>query len=389
MAMHAFEPWIPEEWDGPVIQRVMQMSAVEAVGRPEPMTTATRHVPRSGGMGMDILGQGGTYTEDQSSDDAVLLVARKFGRAISLAEEDLQDSQNLVNILDVKRVDWATAYAKTIDNAAFGCTGAQNMAAGIPFTSCYNAVTTSDSSIGYVANTNYILAGSSLGSVTITASTATIPVAQPHGLTVGNEIVFQGIVTTTGLNAGQPYFVVSVPSTTTVTISASLGGSIVSLTGNGSANQCGLASTTYQNLSDICSIHESSDWYNPDLVVVIAHPKFKARFRSVKDLVGRPIFIQGTSGTPDTLFDYPVRWSLGARTSTGAASPTPTGNPLLVVANRDLLIVGKRSGPESYVADASTGVGFSTDETKLKVRARRAFGIGHTTGIAVLEDASL
>lgn len=389
MAMHTINPWIPEEWDGPVIQKVLQMSAIEAAGRPEPMSTATRHVPRSGGMGMDILGNGDQYTEDSSSDDAVLLVARKFGRAISLAEEDLQDSQNLVNILDVKRVDWATAYAKSFDNACIGTIGALSVAADRPFTSCYQAVRTTDSSISYTADTNYLLAGVNLGAVTITQSTATVTFAQLHGLFVNDQVVLQGVATVTGITNGTPYFVVSVPSTTTITISATLGGAALTLGGsNGTATSCSKSSTTYGNLSAVAAIYEQSDWFDPSASVVIAAPKFKQRFRDVKDNVGRPIFIEGTAGTPDTLFNYPVHWSLGARTST-AATPAPTGNPLLVIGNRNLLIVGKRSGPESYVADASTGVGFSTDETKLKVRARRAFALGHTTGIAVLEDAGL
>jgi hypothetical protein len=388
MAMHTFSPWIPEEWDGPVIQKVLQMSAVEALGRPEPMTTATRHVPRSGGMGMDILANGDQYTEDSTSDDAVLLVARKFGRAISLAEEDLADSQNLVNILDVKRVDWATSFAKTFDNACLATVGAQSVASDRPFTSVYQAVRTTDSNISYTADTNYVLAGQNLGAVTITASGAVLTFNQPHGLFVNDQLVLQGIATTTGISNGTTYYVVSVPSSTTVALSATLGGSTLSLTGNGTATSASKASTTYGNLSSVVGIYEQSDWFDPGATVVIAAPKFKQRLRDIKDNYGRPIFIETTDSTPDTLFGYPVHWSLGARVST-SATPAPTGNPLLVIANKNLLIVGRRSGPESYVADAATGVGFSTDETKLKVRARRGFALGHTAGAAVLEDAGL
>ena len=49
--------------------------------------------------------------------------------------------------------------------------------------------------------------------------------------------------------------------------------------------------------------------------------------------------------------------------------------------------MGRRSGPESYVADAASGVGFMTDETKLKVRARRAFALGHPRAVSVYEAA--
>ena len=69
-------------------------------------------------------------------------------------------------------------------------------------------------------------------------------------------------------------------------------------------------------------------------------------------------------------------------------SVTPTGNPLIIVGSRDALILGIRSGPESFIADGNVSVGFATDETKLKIRARRGFGISHPSAFAVLEDAS-
>lgn len=387
MAVHDISAWIPEDFQGPVIQRIQQTSVVEAIARREPMTTQVRHVPRSGGMGMDILGSGDTYTEDSSADDEVLLTARKFGRSISLAEEDLADSAALVNVLDAKRLDWATAYAKTIDNACLGTTAAESVAADVPFSSVYKQVRTTNSTLGYTADTNYLRSGTNLGAVTFTDTGDIVTFVQPHGLAVGDRVVSGTITTTTGITAGTIYFVRTVPSTTTVTLSATSGGATLALTTDGSAISMTRLGVGYDNLSNVLSLVESGDWFDDANTVAIAHPTYKARLRGIKDSQQRPVFVAAqVPGTPDTLFDYPIFWSLGARTST-AATPTPTGNPLLVVGSRQALILGIRSGPESFIADASSGPGFATDETKLKIRARRAFNIANPGAFAVLEDA--
>lgn len=387
MALHTFDPWLPEDWSGPVVQKIQQLSAIEALARREPMSTQSKHVPRSGGMGMDILARGDAYTEDSNTDDEVLLTAQKFGRAISLAEEDLADSANLVNILDVKRLDWATSYAKAFDNACIGTNAAQSVAADRPFTSLYRTVRTSDSGMGYTADANYVLAGDNLGAVTFTDAGDIVTFNQPHGLVIGDRVVPGTITSTTGITAGTTYYVLTVPSTTTVTLSATLGGSTLALTTNGSAISMTNLGVTYSSLSRVVGLYEQGDWFDPSMTAVIAAPSFKQYVRDVKDTQQRPIFQEGIGGQDDLLFGYPVRWSLGARVSS-AASPAPSGNPLLVIGNRDLLIVGDRSGPESFVADGATGVGFSTDETKLKVRARRAFAVGAPQGFAVLEAAA-
>ena len=384
MALHAIDDWIPEEFSGPVIQKIGQTSVIERIARREPMSTTVRHVPRSGGMGMDILGGGDSYTEDSSTDDEVLLTARKFGRAISLAEEDLADTGNLVNVLETKRIDWATAYAKTLDNACLGVTAAESVAGTVPFTSVYKRVCTTDSTVSYTADDNYIHAGTNLGAVTFTDSGDVVTTNQPHTLAVNDKVVFGTITTTTGATAGTTYYVNTVPSTTTFTVSATLGGGTLALTTNGSSVSVTKLGVSYDNLSATLALVEGGDWFDDANTVCIAHPKFKQQFRSIKDTQGRPIFVSGTAGTPDTLFEYPVEWSLGCRTH-ATADPAPTGNPLLVVGSRQALILGVRSGPESYVADAASGVGFATDETKLKVRARRGFNISHPTAMAVLE----
>jgi HK97 family phage major capsid protein len=305
MTLNDHATWVPEEWGGPVLTQVLALSAVEALGRHEPMGTNTKHVPRDGGIGLDILDKGDVYTEDGTEDDEVLLTSRKFGRALSLADEDVKDAESLVDVLNAKKVGWAGSFAKGFDNACLATVGAQGMAANRPFTSVYQTVRTADADLGYTANANYV-------------STAAV---------------------------------------------------------------------TYANLSEALGVYEDGSWFSDADTVVIASPAFKRIFRDILDENDHPIFLQGTAGTPDTLFGYTCFWSQGARTST-AATNAPTGNPLLIVGNQRLLIVGDRSGPESFVAGADSGVGFATDEAKLKCRARRGFAVGHPTGFAVLEQTA-
>ncbi len=141
---------------------------------------------------------------------------------------------------------------------------------------------------------------------------------------------------------------------------------------------------TYEDLSDIVGRYENSDYFDDAESVVIASPVFRAVFREIRDDENRPIFIQGTSGTPDTLFNIPVKWSTGMRTST-AATRAPSGNPLLAVGNREYLIVGDRSGPESYLVPANIS---ATDEALLKMRARKGFAVAHEKAWAMLVETA-
>ncbi len=296
-----FEDWIPEEWDSQVIQRVRQMSTVEAYALRAPMSTDTRHIPRSGGVEVEGVSKGATYGEDVSLNDEVLLTARKMGKAIRVADEDLADSP--VAIINQKQLDWATSYAKFLDNACLGATGAEN-GTTVLFTSVYRALRTSNTDTGYVANSNYSATGS-----------------------------------------GGP---------------------------------------TYDQLSDTLSLVEDSDYWAEDEIAVLAHPVWRKGLRGIKDNTGRPIFISGLQGTPDTLFEVPVRWSMGAKTS-AVDTARPEGNPLLIVANTQMLKLGVRSGPESRLVSGDTGIGFLSDESILKMRSRRGFTIGTEHAFAILE----
>lgn len=303
MARATFEGWLPEEKDSSVITRINSVSAVESLARRLPMNSTTKSFPRDGGMDVNEVPKGSAYGEDTSANDEVTLTAKKFGKAIRIAEEDIDDS--VANILDTKKTAWGNSYARFIDNACLAVTAAPG--AGVPFTSVYRAVRSADAATGYVADTNYLATAGDL---------------------------------------------------------------------------------TYADLSAVLGMAEASDSFDEGGTVVIAHPSFKSLFRGLVDNDGRPLFVEGQGNVQSTLFGYAVRWSTGARTSATATS-RPTGNPLLIVGQRDALMLGVRSGPESVVIDGKDGASALTDETILKVRARRGFGIAYADAFAVLEKTAV
>lgn len=314
MAVNDVTTWIPEEYSSEVVQRVQQRSVIEAMARAWPMANSLRHVPRSAGMDVAGVAAGGTYAEDSNTNDEVLLTARKMGQALRLNEEDLADS-NLVDVINTKKMDWATSFAKFFDQAALGCTAAEN-GTTVLFTSVYKSLRTTQASLSYTADDNYVVSAS------------------------------------------------------------------------GSA-------VTYSDLSDVLSRVETGDYWDEGSALVIAHPSFKAKLRNIRapqysgDTGGTPIFVQGQGGdraTPDTLFGHQIFWTLGAKTHATNTS-NPTGNPLLIVCNREFLYKGVRSGPESAIAGADSGPAFLTDQALIKIRARRAFAVAHPKAFAVLEDA--
>lgn len=300
MTRATFESWIPEEYDSEVITRITQISVVESVASRVPMGSDTRHHPRSAGMGVEVIDKGGTYGEDTNTNDEVILYAKKLGKVIRVAEEDIDDS--LANILATKMKDWGVSYAKILDNACLAVTAASGT--GIPFTSLYYLLSQTDSGLGYTANANI----------------------------------------TTAATAG---------------------------------------AATYDEYNTALGTLEAGDYFDPATTLAIAHPNFRKFLRGVKDTTGEPIFVQGLAGTPDTIFGVPIRWSLGARTSATATS-APTGRPLMCFVSSDLMLLGIRSGPESVFIDGRDGTSALTDESLLKMRARRGWAYGHPAGAAIL-----
>lgn len=144
---------------------------------------------------------------------------------------------------------------------------------------------------------------------------------------------------------------------------------------------------TYDNLSEVLGIYEQGEHFDESRTKIVAHPSFKAQLRNIKDNEDRPIFVQGQGGdrgTPSTLFGYPIEFSHGAKTS-AEMTRRPGGNALLYVVNTDFVALGVRSGPESQISPANSGVGFLSDQAILKMRSRRGFALTHQGAAAVLE----
>lgn len=315
MARQTYEAWLPEEKDSNVLGKIRSVSVIESVAKRVPMNTDAKTFPRSGTVTVDVIPKGTAYGEDVSPNDEVTMVAKKFGRAIRIAEEDIADTSGTIDLLAQKKLDWASAYARHIDNACLGTNAA--IGAGVPFTSVYRAVTQADAFTGYVANANRLFA----------------------------------------------------------------------------------AAPGYDDFSKLLGLAESSDYFSEDDLMWIAHPFYKGLLRGMKDGNNRPLWVEGLAGTPDTIFGYRVRWTVGAKvTATATSNPPATpgaaavggtaGNPLLIMANPDFMMLGVRSGPESVVIPGRDGVSALTDETILKMRARRGFLPAFPDGFAVLERAS-
>ena len=324
MARQTLEAWIPEEYGSNVITRIVRTSAVELFGRAEPMRSDTKHVPRNGAVDVDVIPKGGTYTEDQGTMDEVLLTARKLGRVVRLAEEDLADAPE--DVIAQKQEDWGTGYALTFDNATLAVTAAEN-GTTVPFSSVYAQVRAAGPAddIAYAANANY--------------------------MTLSNAAI--------------------------------------------SGSGAGAKALPYTAFSNLLGLVESGQFYDENGMVIMAHPFFKKIWRNTMTDQGQPLMVangfalasNGQEIRMDTLFGIPVKWTLGAKTS-ATKTRNPTGNPIAVIGPRNLLIVGKRSGPESVVIPGRDGASALTDETLLKMRARRGFNIGHPAAFAVLESVA-
>lgn len=89
----------------------------------------------------------------------------------------------------------------------------------------------------------YFLLDFTLGTVTFTDAGDLVTVSAAHGLSVGDAVMFGAITSTTGISANATYYVKTVPSATTLTLSTTPGGSTLALTTDGSATAISKAAT--------------------------------------------------------------------------------------------------------------------------------------------------
>jgi HK97 family phage major capsid protein len=150
--------------------------------------------------------------------------------------------------------------------------------------------------------------------------------------------------------------------------------------GSGNLEQTG-GDLTFAQINAALGMVESSQYFDAANTVFMAHPKMLAALRGLIDGTGQLILPNPLAATPGSLFGYPLVVSYGAATS-ASATEAPTGNPLLIVGNRSLLINGIRGGVESVV---SRDAEFSRDGVLLKTRVRRGFAVAEDGAFAIVE----
>jgi HK97 family phage major capsid protein len=138
---------------------------------------------------------------------------------------------------------------------------------------------------------------------------------------------------------------------------------------------------SYDDLNNALGIVEDSSKFDAANTVWMAHPKMLKEIRGMVKGNSDLVLPDPLAGTPGSLFGYPLVVSYGAAVST-AATDTPTGNPLLIVGNRQMLINGVRGGVESVV---SRDAEFARDGVVLKTRVRRAFAVADADAFAIVE----
>lgn len=145
--------WLIEDKDSTVVKAYTHTSAWEKVARPITMTANVVEIPRIEDMDVDVIPKGGAYGEETSDADVISIRARKFGKALRIAEEDVEDKK-LADYLALKKASAGSSFAKKFDNAAIGVNAVEN-GTTVPFTSLYKALTTADATTGYTANANH------------------------------------------------------------------------------------------------------------------------------------------------------------------------------------------------------------------------------------------
>ena len=141
---------------------------------------------------------------------------------------------------------------------------------------------------------------------------------------------------------------------------------------------------TFQDISNALGVVESSAKFDSANTVFMAHPKMLAEIRNMEDGAGKLVLPNPIGNTPGSLFGYPLVVSYGAAVS-ATATDTPSGNPLLIVGNRQMLVNGVRGGVESVV---SRDAEFARDGVVLKTRIRRGFAVADAGAFAIVEKTA-
>lgn len=141
---------------------------------------------------------------------------------------------------------------------------------------------------------------------------------------------------------------------------------------------------SYEDINNALGFVENSKKFDAANTVWMAHPKMLKEIRGMIKGNNDLVLPDPLAGTPGSLFGYPLVVSYGAATS-AAATDSPTGNALLIVGNRQMLINGVRGGVESVV---SRDAEFDRDGVVLKTRIRRGFAVADADAFAIVEKTA-
>jgi len=141
---------------------------------------------------------------------------------------------------------------------------------------------------------------------------------------------------------------------------------------------------TFAQISNALGLAESSKYFDAANTVFIAHPKMLGFMRTMTATSGNLVLPDPLAARPGSLFGYPLVLSYGAATS-AAATNAPSGDPLLIVGNRNMMINGVRGGVESAI---SRDADFSKDGVLLKTRVRRGFAVAAAEAFAIVRKTA-
>ena len=143
---------------------------------------------------------------------------------------------------------------------------------------------------------------------------------------------------------------------------------------------------SYDDLNNALGIVEDSSKFDASNTVWMAHPKMLKEIRGMIKGNNDLVLPDPLSGTPGSLFGYPLVISYGAaKTAAATDAPGANDNALLIVGNRQMLINGVRGGVESAV---SRDAEFTKDGVLLKTRIRRGFAVADADAFAIVEKTA-
>lgn len=206
MARNTMEAWLRDEQGSDVIRRIEYYSVAESLFRSIPMSGATKTEPRMADMSVAVVAKGAAYGEDTALNDEVILTAVKFGSALRIAEEDIDDQ--IANLIEAKKLSWSGSFGVILDNAAMGTNAAAN-GGTVPFTSIYRSLKTTNAATGYTANANVL---TTAGAVTYDKLSDLASLVEGSGYASGVGDIFiahpsvKGVIRKIKDSTGQPIF---------------------------------------------------------------------------------------------------------------------------------------------------------------------------------------